>query len=238
MFTSSPRQGKETTSTGSASSSTSEWESLLTPGVYQRYLDLVEAEDLTGYERRTLLEMLRHKSPMNRLKLIMNHVYRHLADQEQADHLFEYSLRIEGREVTVTTWRDQLTKYDHHYKTLENGQTTQSHYVPLLQKWVDVAVDQETWVAPAKDLTPQQKQIQKLEELEAEYQRGQITLNYLRREMGMATPTSSPSTPGTTSPNTPTSPARSSSSTSRGWLGLATGRESSFVSLREMPGFY
>lgn len=59
----------------------------------------------------------------------------------------------------------------------------------------------------------------------------------LQRE-ALAFPTSSPSTAGTTSTSTPTSPAPSSSSTSRGWLGLATGRGSSFVSLREMPGFY
>jgi hypothetical protein len=49
---------------------------------------------------------------------------------------------------------------------------------------------------------------------------------------------SSRSTAGTTSTSMPTSPAPSLSSMSRGWLGVATGRGSSFVSLREMPGFY
>lgn len=53
-----------------------------------------------------------------------------------------------------------------------------------------------------------------------------------------STPGFSPSTPGRTSPSTRTSRERSSSSTSKGWLGLATGRESSFVSLREIDGFY
>lgn len=53
-----------------------------------------------------------------------------------------------------------------------------------------------------------------------------------------SSPTSSPSTAGTTSPSTPTSPEPSSSSTSSDSSVQETGRASSFVSLREIGGFY
>lgn len=48
----------------------------------------------------------------------------------------------------------------------------------------------------------------------------------------------SPLTHGTTLPSTPTSPAPSSSSTSRDLSGRASGLGSSYVLLREIPGFY
>lgn len=49
---------------------------------------------------------------------------------------------------------------------------------------------------------------------------------------------SSPSTPGTTSPNTQTEPEPSSSSTNNDSSGLETGLGNSYVSLREIGGFY